>query len=248
MVELKEETSFNVKGNTPEVNAESGLDILYQISNAVVSKRCLEEILSLIVTLVAQVMDSRICSLMLVNEKQGELDIKATQSLSPRYRDKPPTKIGQSVSGLVVQTKKALQVLDVRKDARFKYPDIAREEGLCSLLSVPMLMGEKVIGVLNCYTQQEKTFQEKDIQLLVTISNQAAIAIEHVNLLDEQIRLKESIEARKLVERAKGILMKRCNISEDEAYRFIQKKSMDNNKPLKEVAEALLLAEELKPF
>ena len=137
---------------------------------------------------------------------------------------------------------------DPGTDARFKYPDIAREEGLCSLLSVPMLMGEKVIGVLNCYTKQEKTFQEKDIQLLVTISNQAAIAIEHVNLLDEQIRLKESIEARKIVERAKGILMKRCNISEDEAYRFIQKKSMDNNKPLKEVAEALLLAEELKPF
>ncbi len=68
---------------------------------------------------------------------------------------------------------------------------------------------------------------------------------EWLRLEREAANLKEALETRKLVERAKGILMDRHGLSEAEAFRRIQKMSMDNRRPMKEVAEAIILAHEV---
>ena len=73
------------------------------------------------------------------------------------------------------------------------------------------------------------------------MANQAAIVIENMSLIKEAIAAKEALETRKTIERAKGLLMKKFNIAEDEAYKTIHKKSMDSRKSMKEVAEAILL-------
>jgi GAF domain-containing protein len=122
------------------------------------------------------------------------------------------------------------------------FPDVARKEGFVSLLSVPMMIKDQGVGVINSYTTREHTFTKEEIDILQAVANQAAVAIENTNLSHEILAAKEALESRKLVERAKGILMRELGLSEDEAYRKIHKKSMDMRKTMKEVAEAIILA------
>ena len=220
-------------------------ELLYEVSRAIASNRYLEEILLLVVGMTADLMGSKICSLMLLDEKKQELVIKATQSLSEHYRTKPPIKVGESVCGRAVQKKIPITVRDVMSESDYNYPDIAKMEGLRSLVSVPMMIKSRVIGVLNCYTISEHEFSEEEIRLLTGVANQAAVAIENTNLLAEKIAAVEALETRKRVERAKGILMKRHSIGETEAYRMLQKQSMDKSHSLKEIAEAIILSEEM---
>jgi len=229
----------------PKSKKAKGFDLLYEVSRAISSNRYLEEILLLIVGLTAELMGSKICSLMLLNEEKQELVIRATQSLSENYRTKAPIKVGESVSGRAVQKRQPITVLDVTREAGYKYPEIARAEGLRSLISVPMLARDRVIGVLNCYTVTERSFSEEEIQMLVGVANQAALAIENTNLLAEKITAVEALETRKKVEQAKAVLMKRHMMDEAKAYKMLQKQSMDKRRSLREIADAVILSEEM---
>ena len=222
-----------------------GFDLLYEVSRAISSNRYLEDILLLIVGMTAELMGSKICSLMLLDDEKQELVIKATQSLSELYRSKPPVKIGESVSGQAVQQKKPVIVSDVTQEKSYKYPDIAKSEGLASMISVPMMIKNRVIGVLNCYTSIRHEFSKEEIQLLAGVANQAAVAIENTNLLAEKITYAEALETRKKVDRAKNVLMKRHQIGETEAYQMLQKQSVEKGHSLKEIAEAILVFEEI---
>src|SRR5208283_5588365 len=117
------------------------------------------------------------------------------------------------------------------------YPAIARKEGLVSMLCVPMMIKDRVIGAINTYTQSEYEFTKEEIDILQAIANQAAVAIENTRLDQEILATKEALETRKLVERAKGVLMKELRIPEDDAYKKIHRKSMDLRKSMREVAE-----------
>lgn len=227
------------------MRADKKLEVLFQISRALVGKQSLDQVLQQIVTMTADLADSTICSLMLLNESKDELLITATQCLSVAYRDKGPVKVGQSVSGKVVKSRIPVQITDVTQDPRYGYPDIARQEGLKSLLCVPMLIGDEVIGVLNCYTSREKNFTKDEIQLVQTIANQAAMAIEHMRVVRDEAQARVALETKKSIDGAKRVLMKRHRMSEEDAHRFIQKMSMDKNKPQKEIAEAILLSADL---
>lgn len=216
------------------------LETLSQVSTTITSTRYLEEMLHLIVTITARTMGSAICSIMLADEARGELHIAATQSLSEAYRNKPALKIGESVSGRVVKERRAIAVLDVTADPSYVYPDLARHEGLCSLLSVPMLCQERAIGVINSYTSAPHVFLPDEIGLLEAIANQAAVAIENTRLVETTAQMREALELRKVVERAKGILMRERRLTEEEAFRVLQRQSMNNRRPMKQVAEAVI--------
>lgn len=222
------------------------LDLLSEVSRTIVSDYYLKEILQLIVTMTAKVMDSKICSIMLLDEKRDELVISATQSLSDEYVNKPNLKVGQSISGKVVKEKRPITVLDVTNEPGYMFPDVAKKEGIASLLSVPMMIKDRPIGVINSYTKSEHRFTKEEIDILQTVANQAAVAIENTRLDQEILAAKEAMEARKAVEKAKGILMREMGISEDEAYKKIHKKSMDSRKTMREIAEAIILASDLR--
>lgn len=222
------------------------LDLLSEISKTIVSDYYLKEILQLIVTTTAQVMGSKICSIMLLDEKKQELVIAATQSLSQEYVGKANLKMGQSISGKVVTEKRPITVVDVTREPIFMFPDIAKRAGLVSMLSVPMLIKDRVIGVINSYTQKEYKFSSEEIDILQAIANQAAVAIENTRLGEEILAAKEALETRKIVERAKGVLMRELGIAEDDAYRKIHKKSMDLRKSMREVAEAIIVAADFR--
>ena len=221
------------------------LETLSQVSETVASNRLIEDVLQLIVTMTAQLMDSTICSIMLIDHNSGELRITATQSLSHAYRRKPPLKVGQSMSGRAVQEQRPVYVPDVTAEGGFFYRDLAKQEGLHSLLSVPMLMKDIAIGVINVYTSTHYVFSEEEIKTLQAIANQSAVAIEHTRLLEKSFEMQEALEVRKQVERAKGFLMASRGLSEPEAFRLMQRQSMNLRKSMREIADAIILAEEL---
>ncbi|MBU9888748.1 MAG: GAF and ANTAR domain-containing protein [Candidatus Omnitrophica bacterium] len=227
--------------------SERIIDALTRISDAVTSDLYLEEILKLIVTVTAEVMNSKICSLMLLDRATDELAVKATQSVSEFYNKKPNTKLGEGIAGRVARTGRPIKVLDVRKDKRYVNQEIARTEHLCSLLSVPLVFKRTVIGVLNCYTVQPHRFTPNEVNLIKSIANQAAIVIENFRLVVETQVIREELESRKTIERAKGILMRKGNLSEQRAYELIRKYSMDKRKSMRAIAEAILLNEEMHP-
>lgn len=221
------------------------VDTLARMSQTITQGTYLREILQLIVSMAAEMLGSKVCSLMLLDPKGKELRIEATQSLSDEYRSKPPISLKASVSGRAIQEKKPIYVADVATDPQYKYPDIARKENLRSLLVVPMMFKEKPVGVLNCYTAEVHTFTDEEIQLIQAVANQAAVAIEHTRAMEQAVAAEEALETRKTIERAKGILM-RQGLNEESAFRLIQRQAMDRRKSMKEVADAIILSEEIQ--
>ena len=143
--------------------------------------------------------------------------------------------------GEVVKTRTSISIEDVRREKRYFYRELAVKEGLTSMLAVPMIVKDRAVGVINVYTKEPHSFSQDEIGVLQMVANQAAVAVENTKLMEESLKAREALETRKLVERAKGALMKMQNLSEEAAHRIIHKKSMDSCKSMKEIAESILL-------
>jgi len=225
---------------------EDYLKTLNKISRAITSDLYLEDILKLIVTLTANVMKAKVCNVWLFNEKNQEFTIEATQAMSKEYLKKRTIKLNEGIVGLVAREKKPKLILDVLKEEQYKEKKLARKEGLVSMASIPMMVKDKVIGVLNVYTNKPYEFSKAEITLLSTIANQAAVAIEKTELIVRTKIIQEELDTRKKTERAKGILMEERNINESEAFSLIRKSSMDKRISMKEIAEAIILSYEIR--
>ncbi len=222
------------------------LKTLNKISSAIVSDLYLEDILKLIVTLTANVMKAKVCNVWLIDEKKQEFNIKATQSMHQEYLNKRTIQLNEGIVGLVAREKKPMLIFDVLKEEKYKEKKLARKEGLVSMASIPMMVKDKVIGVLNVYTNKPYEFTKAEITLLSTIANQAAVAIEKTELIVKTKIIQEELDTRKKTERAKGILMEERNINESEAFSLIRKSSMDKRISMKEIAEAIILSYEIR--
>ena len=170
------------------------INALLEISKAIASGLYLEDVLRLIVTVTANVMDSKICSLWILDERDQRLKLKATQSISEEYLKERSLAIGEGVVGHVALHNKPMTIANVLKEPLYKEKELARREGLVSMLSVPMCIKDKVIGVINCYTSYPRTFSKSEEEMLSTVANQAAICIENSGLMetldiDEILRL-----------------------------------------------------------
>ncbi|MBU4252701.1 MAG: GAF and ANTAR domain-containing protein [Candidatus Omnitrophica bacterium] len=222
------------------------IEAISKVANLLTSGMYLEELLRLVVQVTAEIMNSKISSLMLLDPDKKELIVKATQSISEAYNKKPNIRLGEGIAGVVAQGNKSICILDVRGDTRYLNQDVAKKEGLCSLACVPLAVKGRVIGVLNCYTSKKHKFSKHELDLLTALANQAAIAIENAELNLRARSAEEALTIRKLVERAKDILSQDANIFPAEAYRLIQKQSMDMRKSMREVAEAIILAKDIR--
>src|SRR3990172_8301009 len=140
--------------NAKEVNA------LLEISKAIASGLYLEDVLRLIVTVTANVMDSKICSLWILDEKDQKLKLKATQSISEEYLKERSLGMGEGVVGYVALRNQPIAILNVLKEPLYKEKELAKKEGLVSMLSVPMSIKDRVIGVINCYTSYPHSFSK----------------------------------------------------------------------------------------
>lgn len=222
-------------------SAEGVISALLTVSRAITSEKYLEDILGLIVTVTAEVMESKICSLMLIDD-DGMLHVKATQSMSKEYNKKRLVELGKGIVGKVASENRPAVVRDVREEPDYIYRDMARKEGLVSLLSVPLAVKGRVIGVINCYTSRPHDFTEAEITVVTTIANQAAVAIENTELLVRSRVIEEELESRKLIEWAKDILATENGTGGGEAYRKIRQMSMNMRRPMRQIAEAIIIS------
>ncbi len=228
-----------------KISYKEYVEAVSKISEALTSDLYLDDILNLIVTVTANVMKAKICGLWLLNDKDQSLTIAATQSMSSEYLKERSLKVGEGVVGLVAEERKPVAIADVLEDERFREKELARREGLVSMLSVPMMVKERVKGVVNCYTTFNYEFSAGDIDLLSTVANQAGVAIENAELLTRVKLLQDELQTRKKIEKAKGILIRRKKISEEDAYNLIREASMAKRIPMKEISEAIILSEEV---
>lgn len=170
------------------------INALLEISKAIASGLYLEDVLRLVVTVTANLMDSKICSLWILDEKDRKLKLKATQSISEEYLKERSLAMGEGVVGSVALHNQPMAIFNVLEEPLYKEKDLAKKEGLFSMLSVPMCIKDRVIGVINCYTSSLHSFSKSEEEMLTTVANQAAICIENSGLMetldiDEILRL-----------------------------------------------------------
>jgi len=170
------------------------INALLEISKAIASGLYLEDVLRLIVTVTANLMDSKICSLWILDAKEQKLKLKATQSISEEYLKERSLAMGEGVVGHVALHNQPMAILNVLKEPLYKEKELAKKEDLVSMLSVPMCIKGRVIGVINCYTSYPHPFSKNEEEMLTTVANQAAICIENSGLMetldiDEILRL-----------------------------------------------------------
>jgi signal transduction protein with GAF and PtsI domain len=225
--------------------AAKKVELLAAVGRAISTEGYLGRILQVISEMVAATFDSPACSIMIVDEDKRELSIRAARCSSPEYLHKLPVKIEDSLIGQVVRERKLVTVPDVAAEKSYKYPELARRTGLTSLLSVPLLTGQRVIGTLNIYTSARRSFAPEEISCAQAVAGQAALALENARLISETLEMKRTLEERKVIERAKGILQHRHGITEEQAYLDLRTESRRLRRPMRELAQALVLAEEL---
>ncbi len=222
---------------------KSHLGALRDITRAISTPASLDKILSLITTKTARVMEMDSCSIYLLDDKQEYLTLKATTGLATEAVGHAKLKSGEGLTGYAIRECKAVAAADASSDPRFKYLPETNELRFQSLLAAPMISRGKAIGAINVQTRAGHNYSPDEIELLQIIADVAAGELEKAMLYEEIGGLKEALETRKMVERAKGILMARYGISEQEAFDRIHIQSRSLRKTMRELAEAIILAE-----
>lgn len=158
------------------------LTALARVSEAATSPIYLDEMLDVVTEMAAKVMDAAVCSLFLLNDTTNCLEMHSARRTNRAYAARGPIPISEGITGRVAETGQPIIVSDVRTDPRYRNPELARAEGLVSMLSVPLVVRDKVIGVLNCFTAEPRVFTAEQIALFSTLANQTALALDNGRL------------------------------------------------------------------
>ena len=176
-------------------------EALATVSRTINSPLNVDEALRAITREGCELMRARTCSLMLLDETREWLDLRASHGAGEAYINKPRLSVLESLIGVVVRRKKAMQVANVQTDLRYQNVELARSEGLVSLLSVPLIFAGQSIGALSVYTSRPYTFSNEEVQILSALAELSAIAIEKARLyervvdVEEQLRQNEKLSA-----------------------------------------------------
>jgi len=225
---------------------QAELTALREISRAISSAWGLNQTLSLITHKTAEVMHMDSCSIYLREQPDSDvLVLKASTGLAAEAIGRARLKMGEGLTGWAAQHRQPVAVSDAPADPRFKLLPETKELRFKSLLAVPLISRDETIGAMNVQTRNHHVYGDDEVELLSTIADLTAGIIEKAMLYEEIGGLKEALETRKLVERAKGILMKRYQIDEEEAFKRIHHLSRNTRRPMREIAQAIILTADL---
>ena len=174
---------------------------LVSVGQTINSTLNLDEALKVITREATQLMEAKMCSALLLDESREWLDLRASFGAGEAYIRKPRLNVAESLLGVVVRRKKPLQVENVQISSRYQNVEVAQQEGLVSLLSLPLLFSGQVIGALNVYTGQLHSFSNEEIRILSALAELSALAIEKARLyerivdVEEQLRQNEKLSA-----------------------------------------------------
>jgi len=227
--------------------------LLHRVSNIVSSELSLDEMLGEIVGLTVQVTNCDACLVYLIERETNEIVLRASQVPHQVDLGNIRMKIGEGVTGWVVEHRSVVALsANAASDSRFKRFQALVEDTYEAFLSVPLVSGGEVIGVINVHHREPHSHTADEVSLLTFVGEQMGGAITKSYLAEENVRLQEEtaemrrqLETRKIVERAKGILQYRHNLTEEEAYLRLRNESRRLRRPMRELAEAIILSEDL---
>ena len=232
---------------------DSSVSLLHRVSSIVSSNLSLDEMLGEIVGLAAQVTECDACLVYLLDHKANEIVLRASQVPHAKDLGELRMKMGEGVTGWVAEHKSVVALpSNAAADPRFKRFQTLIEDTYEAFLSVPLVTGGQVIGVINVHHRESHDHSPDEISLLVFIGEQmggilsrSLLEEEKAELLEEAAAFKRQLEDRKLVERAKGIIQQKYNTTEEDAYFRLRNQSRRLRRPMRELAEAIILSEDM---
>ena len=154
----------------------------------------MSQLLSTMVEETAKALGAKGCSIRLLDPSGQKLEIKAVYGLSKEYLDKGPVDVEHSKVDKEVLDGKVVYIEDATKDPRFQYPEEAKREGIVSVLSVPLRVGDRKIGVVRIYTSEPRKFTKDEIDFVNSVAAQAAIAIQNAALYENLRKQYKDVE------------------------------------------------------
>jgi GAF domain-containing protein len=226
-------------------NAGRRMDALAAVAQAISGSNYIDRILQAISEMLAETLDSAVCSILLVDDRRKELTVSAARCSSPDYMNRMPIRVAGSLMEHVIRHGNPAIIANIQNENRYRYPELARTSGLASLLAAPLMAQGKVIGSINIYTSEERNFSDAEIAFVKVVAGQSASAIQNARLMAETLEMKRTLETRKLIDRAKGILQYNHQFTEEEAYLRLRDESRRLQRSMRDLAEAVILADDL---
>jgi uroporphyrinogen-III synthase len=222
--------------------------MLYRISNVISSDLNLDEMLAALIRLAVEVTQCDACLVYLPDPETGQVVLRASQLPHGAEIGQIRMNVGEGVTGWVAEHG-AVVALDRQafRDPRFKCFGALVEDTYEALVSVPLVAGGQVIGVINVHHREPHAHTPGEVALLTFVGEQMGSAISKARLAGQADEMRRELEARKLVERAKGILQRDYNLTEEEAYLRLRNESRRTRRPMRELAQAIILASRLDP-
>ncbi len=222
------------------------LSFLYRVVQSVHSLE-LAEVLKQIVDVAYTATKADSVLVYIVDPKKQQLVLRASKNPRENLFHKITMKMGEGITGWVAREKKAVAIsAGANKDPRFKFFRSLPEDTFEAFLSVPIINKRGVVGVINVQHEKPHTHTRMEVNLLTAIGKLVGGAVENALLIEETLALKDALILRKLIEKAKGILMKRRGLTEEQAFSMLQKQSMNSGKSMKDIADAVITVDALQ--
>jgi uroporphyrinogen-III synthase len=228
-----------------KVNDKTDIDVLHEIGSRIAAADPLHAVLTRVVQFVSTTVPCDSCFIYVLEE--DDLVLRASKTPHPDVVDRLKLRVGQGITGWVAEHRQPVAVgKHAFQDPRFQTFNELPEDKYEAFLSVPVLSRGKLVGVINLQHRQPHSHSRREMQLISMIGFLVGAEIEMARLESENTQLSERLEARKVLDRAKGILQRDLGITEEEAYLTIQRQSRQRRKTKKEIAEAIVLGDELR--
>ncbi len=221
------------------------MDFLHEISSRIAAADSFHMVLERIVEFVTTVIPCDSCFIYVLEDQN--LVIRASKNPHADVVDQVGMPIGQGITGWVAEHREPVALAaNASNDPRFKAFKNLPEDHFEAMLSTPIMSASKVVGVINLQHRLPYQHKTHEIRLLSMLGFLVGSEIERARLETENLQLAGRLETRKAVDRAKGILQRDLTINEDDAYRMMQRESRQRRKSMREIAEAILLSEDLR--
>ena len=228
------------------LSRETSVDFLHEIGSRMASADPLHEVLAQIVDFAVALVECDSCFVYVLED--DELVLRASKNPhEDEVVDRLKLRVGQGITGWVAEHREPVAISEsAAKDPRFQFYNELPEDSYEAFLSVPLLCRGRLVGVINLQHRQPHVYSQRQIRLISTIGFLVGAEIEMARLEGENLELAQRLETRKLVERAKGILQRDLGLEEEQAYLALQRQSRQKRISMKEVAEAIVLSDEVK--
>jgi signal transduction protein with GAF and PtsI domain len=227
------------------VTEKSAIDALHEIGSSIAASDPLHAVLDRLVQFISAIVGGDSCFVYVLEGE--ELVLRASKTPHSDVVDCLTLKVGEGITGWVAEHRRPVAVgRRAWEDPRFQTFNELPEDRYEAFLSVPVLSRGKLVGVINVQHRDSHEHGRDEIQLISTLGFIVGAEIEMARLEGENVELTEQLETRKVVDRAKGILQRDLGLSEEAAHLAIQRQSRQRRKSKKEIAEAIVLADELR--